>query len=42
MSRHPNVVNLQDVDEDVRDAGRFSFKNKRMGLAAGGEKLGCG
>ncbi len=42
MKRYPNVVSEEDLRWGEQFRGeRFGFRRKRLGAAAGGEKLGC-
>lgn len=42
MTDHPNVVNTRDVEWEPETSGeRFGHRRKRLGAAAGREKLGC-
>jgi len=39
--RHPNVVNLSEVESASRVVGRFGATRKNLGQAAGSRALGC-
>ena len=39
--RHPNVVNLEEVDPVDQTKGNFGSRKRRLGAAAGGTALGC-
>jgi uncharacterized cupin superfamily protein len=41
MREHPNVVNEQDLEWGEQSHGKFGYRRKQLGSAAGGEKLGC-
>ena len=42
MSRPKHVVNLNDVESQEFEQGeKFGLRAKRLGLAGGGERLGC-
>lgn len=41
--RHPNVVNINEVEPRVVEKGtRFAFKGYRLGAPSGASMLGCG
>jgi uncharacterized cupin superfamily protein len=43
MRRHPNVVNVNEVEPTSSEKGsRFGFVNRRLGQATGGRGIGCG
>lgn len=39
--RHPNVINVDEVDPIESDKGRFTFAARRLGSETGGVGLGC-
>lgn len=42
LQRHPNVVNLSEVDARVQNKGtKFGFSAKRLGIPAQGKNLNC-
>ena len=42
MSRHPHIVNVDEMEWNLRSHGeRFAMKHKWIGNRAGGKKLGC-
>ena len=41
MREHPNVVNEQDLEWGEQSHGKFGYRRKQLGSAAGGKKLGC-
>ena len=42
MSRPKHVVNLKDAESlEFEQGGKFGLRAKRLGLAGGGERLGC-
>lgn len=41
MWERPNVVNEQDLEWGEQSHGKFGYRRKQLGSAAGGEKLGC-
>jgi len=39
--RHPQIVNLNDVQAREEKTGNFVYRTRRLGTAAGGRALGC-
>jgi uncharacterized cupin superfamily protein len=39
--RHPNVVNIEEVDPAEQNRGGFGFRRRRLGPEAAGVALGC-
>jgi len=39
--RHPNVVNVEEIEPVEQGKGRFGSRRRRLGAAAGGAALGC-
>jgi uncharacterized cupin superfamily protein len=39
--RHPNVVNVEEVEPADQGRGNFGFRKRRLGAEAGGVALGC-
>ncbi len=39
--RHPNVVNVEEIEPVEQGKGHFGSRRRRLGTAAGGAALGC-
>jgi uncharacterized cupin superfamily protein len=39
--RHPNVVNVEEIEPVDQGKGNFGSRRRRLGAAAGGAALGC-
>jgi uncharacterized cupin superfamily protein len=40
--RHPNIVNIDEIEQQAQEKGKFSVKHRALAGAAGGRNIGCG